>query len=100
MTPSFWRRRDTRHLPQVGKLRYSGGVSNVEVKGWRNGLLLILPPETRWENALASLEERLGEANARSFWKGSPAVLDLAGREVDFERLSALVDRLKEAALA
>ena len=83
-------------MPQGGKLRYSGGVSNVEVKGWRNGLLLILPPETLWENALASLEERLGEANARSFWKGAPAVLDLGARDVSLEKLSALVDRLKE----
>ena len=71
-------------------------MANVEVKGWRNGLLLILPPETLWENALSSLEERLGEANARSFWKGSPAVLDIGNREVSYEKLSALVDRLKE----
>ena len=71
-------------------------MSNVEVKGWRNGLLLILPPEILWENALASLEERLGEANARSFWKGSPAVIDLGSREASLESLSALVDRLKE----
>ena len=70
-------------------------MTNVEVKGWRNGLLLIVAPEPSWEIALESLETRLEEANARSFWKGSPTVLDFGGREVDLERLDALIDHLK-----
>jgi septum site-determining protein MinC len=71
-------------------------VSQIEVKGWRNGLLIVVPPESSWESLTGSLAARLDEANARSFWKGSPAVLDFGSRTVSLDRLTTLVDRLKE----
>ncbi len=71
-------------------------MSQVEVKGWRNGLLILVPPESPWDGILGSLALRLDEASGRSFWRGSPAVLDFGPREVTLERLTALVDRLKE----
>jgi septum site-determining protein MinC len=71
-------------------------MAQVEVKGWRNGLLISLPDEGAWDAVLVSLEARLDEGRARSFWRGSQTVLDVGGRDLSADALSALVDRLKE----
>jgi septum site-determining protein MinC len=68
----------------------------VEIKGWRNGLLLQLSSEGIWEVLLSALETRLGEAKAKTFWKNAQTTLDLGNRVVSQENLSRLVDHLKE----
>lgn len=67
----------------------------VEIKGWRNGLLLILPPHGEWDALVESVEARLDEGRGRAFWRGSQVTLDLGGRQVAEEALDGFVDRLK-----
>ena len=69
----------------------------VEVKGWRNGLLLLLPAAGDWADVLAQVDDRLDEAKARSFWRGAQTTLDLGVRPVGPGELETLVDRLKRA---
>jgi septum site-determining protein MinC len=69
----------------------------VEIKGWRNGLLLQFSSEGIWEVLLSALETRLGEAKAKTFWKNAQTTLDLGNRVVSQDALSRLVDHLKEA---
>ncbi len=69
----------------------------VEVKGWRNGLLLVLPPEGDWAEVLGQLDDKLNAANVRSFWRGAQTTLDLGGRVLSPADLDALVGRLKNA---
>lgn len=68
----------------------------VEVKGWRNGLLMVLPAFGDWETVLENVEARLDEGRGRAFWKGAQATLDLGDRVVSEAELSTLIGRLKE----
>jgi septum site-determining protein MinC len=70
---------------------------DVEVKGWRNGLLLIIPPDGEWPAILEQVDARLDEARARSFWRGAQTTIDCGGRFVSLEQLDALLDRVKGA---
>ncbi len=70
---------------------------DVEVKGWRNGLLLIIPPDDEWTAILEQVDARLDEARARSFWRGAQTTIDCGGRFVSLEELDALLDRVKGA---
>jgi septum site-determining protein MinC len=70
-------------------------LQGVEVKGWRNGLLIILPPDGAWETVIEQMHERLDEAKARSFWRNSPTTFDCGMRLVTLEELTALTDRAK-----
>jgi septum site-determining protein MinC len=60
-------------------------------------LLLLLPSEGEWQAVLAQLEDRLDEANARTFWRDAQTTLDLGARAVAAADLEALVGRLKNA---
>jgi septum site-determining protein MinC len=83
----------------MGKMRYTlyNGGNMVEIKGWRNGLLVQFSSEGIWEVLLSALETRLGEAKAKTFWKNAQTTLDLGNRMVSHDALSRLVDHLKEA---
>jgi septum site-determining protein MinC len=70
-------------------------TGEVVVKGWRNGLLLILPPEGGWDDVIEQVHAKLDEAKARSFWRGSQATIDLGTRAATHSELEALLDRLK-----
>ncbi len=70
---------------------------DVEVKGWRNGLLLIIPPDAPWETVLERTDARLDEARARSFWRGAQTTIDCGLRFVSLEELDSLLDRVKRA---
>jgi septum site-determining protein MinC len=72
-------------------------LQEVTVKGWRNGLLLILPQDGTWDEVLQQVHEKLDEAKARSFWRGAQTTLDCGMRLVTLEELTALVDRAKRA---
>lgn len=71
------------------------GLQGVEVKGWRNGLLIILPPDGDWPDVIEQMHSRLDEAKARSFWRNSPTTFDCGMRVVTVEELTALTDRAK-----
>jgi septum site-determining protein MinC len=70
---------------------------DVEVKGWRNGLLLIIPPDDAWEKIMERVDARLDEARARSFWRGAQTTIDCGLRSVSLEELDTLLDRIKRA---
>jgi len=72
-------------------------VNGVTVKGWRNGLLLLLPPDGAWQEVLDQMDARLDEAKARSFWRGAQTTIDCGFREVNLEEMTILVDRMKRA---
>lgn len=73
-------------------------AQGVVVKGWRNGLLLILPLEGVWNDLLGQVDAKLDEAKARSFWRGAQVTIDCGPRDgVTLEELSSLTDRLKRA---
>lgn len=69
----------------------------VAVKGWRNGLLLVLPTEGDWRAVQEQLESKLDEAKARTFWRGAQTTVDLGARALATEDLAAFVGRLKDA---
>lgn len=71
--------------------------NGVTVKGWRNGLLLLLPHDGEWPDVVAQVDARLDEAKARSFWRGAQTTIDCGLRPVTLEELSLLVDRAKRA---
>lgn len=72
-------------------------VGDVEVKGWRNGLLLILPGVGTWNEVMARVDARLDEAKARSFWRGAQTTIVSEFRAISLEELDALTERVKRA---
>ena len=71
--------------------------SGVTIKGWRNGLLLILPPDGPWDSVIQQVHAKLDEAKARSFWRGAQTTIDCGMRVVPRAELSALNDFAKRA---
>jgi septum site-determining protein MinC len=69
----------------------------VVVKGWRNGLLLVLPPDDPWDEVVQQVEAKLDEAKARSFWRGAQTTLDCGMRIVSTDEIDTLLDRIKGA---
>lgn len=70
-------------------------MEGLAVKGWRNGLLLVLPTEASWAEVIEGLESKLEEAKTKTFWQGAQTTLDLGDRTVSESDLSALIGRLK-----
>lgn len=72
-------------------------MQELEIKGWRNGLLIVLPEAGEWESVRAALETRLGEAkDGRTFWRGAQVTLDFGGRALDAETVGGLAEWLRE----
>ncbi len=67
----------------------------VEVKGWRYGLVIVVPPDNEWDAVIEMVHEKLDEARARSFWRGSQTTFDCRERNVTAEELKALADRVR-----
>ncbi len=68
----------------------TGSSILVRFKGWRGGLLIALPAGDEWPAVQEALDLRLGQA--REFWEGAPATLDIGDRDLaiaDFEALCA-----------
>ena len=88
---------DDAEINEAGELQGEGGDSpaSVEVKGWRNGLLLFVPFAGEWETVLAQVDSRLDEARARSFWRGAQVTLICGSRAVSLGELSDLCERVK-----
>ncbi len=72
-----------------------------ELTGWKNGLLnellLIVPTEGTWDEALARVNGRLEEAKNNKAWHGAQITIEFGNRPVPHAELSALIDRLKQA---
>ena len=70
-------------------------VAGAQVKGWRNGLLLIVPTTGTWDEVIEQVHVRLDEAKARSFWRGAQTTIDCQTRPVSLDEMTALIDRIK-----
>lgn len=70
-------------------------VLAVEVKGWRHGLVIVIPPDGEWNEVIERVHEKLDEARARSFWRGSQTTFDCGSRNVTADELKALADRVR-----
>ncbi len=68
-------------------------VDGIAVKGYRNGLLLVLPTEGPWIEVTSALGGKLEEGKA--FWQGAQTTLDLGDRPVSEPELSTLIGQLK-----
>ena len=75
----------------------AGAAGGVVVKGWRNGLLILIPHDGAWDDVLAQMDDRLDEAKARSFWRGAQTTIDCGMRRVTLDEMTALTDRMKRA---
>jgi septum site-determining protein MinC len=72
-------------------------MQELEIKGWRNGLLVVLPEADAWDEVRSSLEARLNEAkDARTFWRGAQVTLDFGTRELGLEDVEELCNWLRE----
>jgi len=74
-------------------------LQTVEIHPWRNGLLkellLTMPLDLEWDEALGQLEARLKETRASAVGRDAQLTLDLGNRLVEAEELTALVLWLK-----
>ena len=71
-------------------------MQELEIKGWRNGLLVALPDSGEWDAVREALEARLSEAkDGRTFWRGAQVTLDFGGRALDGEAVSGLCEWLR-----
>jgi septum site-determining protein MinC len=74
-------------------------LQTVEIKPWRNGLLKELlvevPIDLEWDEALTQLEARLKETRNSAVGRDAQLTLDLGNRAVPAEELVALTDRLR-----
>jgi septum site-determining protein MinC len=71
----------------------------IELTGWRNGLLnellLVVPTDGTWAEALAKISGKLEEAKNNKTWFGAQITLDFGNRSIPHTDLIGLVDRLK-----
>jgi septum site-determining protein MinC len=71
-------------------------MQELEIKGWRNGLLVALPDSGEWDVVRLALEARLSEAkDGRTFWRGAQVTLDFGARTLDSEAVSSLCEWLR-----
>ncbi len=74
-------------------------MQKTELKVWHNGLLrellLTLPSDIPWDEALVQAEARLDETRSNSAWRGAQLTIDLGARPVAQPDLGTFVERLK-----
>ena len=72
----------------------------VELTEWRNRLLnellLRVPSDGKWDEALARINSRLAEGPQGQNWQGAHVTLDLGARAVSQAALLELAERLKQ----
>jgi len=72
-------------------------MQEIEIKGWRNGLLIVLPDTGEWSEVRAALDARLhATKDGRTFWRGAQVTLELGGRLLDEKQVSQLSGWLRE----
>lgn len=69
-------------------------METISVKGWKNGVLIIVPPAEEWGSVVEQLESKLGEAE--DFWKGAQTTFDLGERELAEAELALLLDKVRD----
>lgn len=69
-------------------------METISVKGWKNGVLIIVPSAESWTSMVEQLESKLGEAE--DFWKGALTTFDLGERELEEADLAAMLDKVRE----
>lgn len=70
-------------------------MSEVAIKGVRQGILLVLPDDREWDEVVGQLETKLSAA--ANLIQGAKAQLDIGERAVSREQLEKLLGHLKEA---
>lgn len=74
-------------------------MQNTELRAWRNGLLrellLTLPSDIPWEEALVQGEARLEESRSDTSRRGAQLTIDLGARPVSQVDLDELIYRLR-----
>lgn len=71
-------------------------MTEIAIKGTRQGLSITLPHEEEWDELLTQLETKLGEKE--DFWSGT-AILELGDRQLVEDALIRILDILKAANL-
>jgi septum site-determining protein MinC len=69
-------------------------MSEVAIKGVRQGILLVLPDDGAWDDVVGQLETKL--AAASNLIQGSKAQLDVGDRPVNADQLNKLVKHLQD----
>ncbi len=68
-------------------------MESISVKGWRNGVLVVVPPEEAWDDVVSQIEGKLKEAS--DFWKGAQTTLDMGDRPVTEGDLDSLLGLMR-----
>ncbi|HEY9855398.1 MAG TPA: septum site-determining protein MinC [Stenomitos sp.] len=68
-------------------------METISVKGWRNGVLVVVPPKESWGDVVAQIEGKLKEAS--DFWKGAQTTLDVGDRPVSQGDLDSLLGLMR-----
>ncbi|MNX58249.1 Septum site-determining protein MinC [compost metagenome] len=68
-------------------------MDNISVKGWKNGVLVVVSPAAAWDEAVQQLEDKLKEA--QDFWKGAQTTLDVGDRAVASDDLEGLLGLMR-----
>jgi len=68
----------------------------VEVKGWRNGLLMTLSDTLELDELLAAIRERLDQGRNLELWRGSVATIVFGARIVLPDALDSIIGVLKD----
>lgn len=68
-------------------------MESISVKGWRNGVLVVVPPIEAWEDVVSQIEGKLKEA--ADFWKGAQTTLDVGDRPVTEGDLDSLLGLMR-----
>lgn len=69
-------------------------LETISVKGWKNGVLVVVPPQEAWGDVVTQIEGKLKEA--QEFWKGAQTTLDVGDRPVATSELEALLGLMRE----
>lgn len=68
-------------------------MESISVKGWRNGVLVVVPPKEAWGDVVSQIEGKLKEAS--DFWKGAQTTLDMGDRPVSEGDLDSLLGLMR-----
>lgn len=70
-----------------------GTLDNISVKGWKNGVLVVVPAAAAWDEVVTQIEGKLKEA--QDFWKGAQTTLDMGDRAVAHDDLEGLLGLMR-----
>ncbi|HEY9897604.1 MAG TPA: septum site-determining protein MinC [Pantanalinema sp.] len=68
-------------------------MDNISVKGWKNGVLVVVPAAAAWDEVVTQIEDKLKEA--QDFWKGAQTTLDVGERKVPHDDMEGLLGLMR-----